>query len=230
MIIRAEHIKRDFIRDGKGTNIFTAVEPVDFTVDEGKLTEIVGRSGSGKTTFVNMLAGLLKPTEGRVFFGDEDIYAMDDRKLSSFRNRHIGVIPQGQTGLSTLTVLENVTMPALMYDKKEEKEKDIEARAVELLEVMDIADLKNVYANELSGGELRRMSIARALINNPELVVADEPTGDLDDETTGKVLKLLKNYCSDKGASVIMVTHEKDAAAYADTVYRMDKGVIRIHE
>ena len=222
MILKAKQIKKDFIRDGKGTNIFTAVSPTDFIIEEKSLVEIVGRSGSGKTTFVNMLAGLLRPTEGNVFIDDKDIYAMNDKDLSKFRNQHIGVIPQGQTGLSSLTVLENVMVPALMYQNGKEKE----AFAIELLDLMDIADLKNVYANELSGGELRRMAIARALINKPEIVFADEPTGDLDDETTGMVLDLLKKYCSDYNASVVMVTHEKEAESYADAIYRMSKGVL----
>ena len=221
MKLRAEGIARDYIRKGAGTNLYRAVEKTDFELPEGQLTEIVGRSGSGKTTFINMMAGLLVPSDGTVFLGDDDLYSMDDTARSMARNRSIGIIPQGQTGLQSLTVLENVTAPAVMYGDAGQTE-----RAVELLEMMGIPDLADVYSNELSGGELRRMSIARACINEPDIIIADEPTGDLDDDTTAMVLRLLRGY-ADKGASVLIVTHEKDAAAYADSIWRMEKGILK---
>ena len=221
MILRAEGISRIFFRKGKGTNFFIAVEKTDFQLDAGRLTEIVGHSGSGKTTFINMLAGLLTPSEGKVFLEEEDLYALEDEKRSVIRNRSIGFIPQGQTGLGSFTVLENVLAPVAMYGDPSGKTE----RAGELLERMGIGDLKNVYSNELSGGELRRMSIARALINDPQILIADEPTGDLDDDTTKMVLELLKSH-AEKGAAVLMVTHERDAFSYADAIYRMNKGVL----
>lgn len=221
MELRAEGISRIFFRNGKNTNFFHAVEPTDFTLEGGSLTEIIGRSGSGKTTFSNMLAGLLTPTEGKVYLDGEDLYAVDDGKRSRLRNQHIGVVPQGQTGLQSLTVLENVLMPAFMYGDPKEKEK----KAKQLLEQMGIADLSEVYSNELSGGELRRMAIARAMINEPEIIIADEPTGDLDEEMTVNILKQLRQY-ADNGASVLVVTHERDAERFADHVYRMEKGLL----
>ena len=220
MKLEAAGITREYIRKGSGTNIFQAVKRTDFSLPERQLTEIIGRSGSGKTTFINMLAGLLEPTEGRVMLGDLDLYAMDDNARSMTRNRNIGIIPQGQTGLQSLTVLDNVRAPSLMYGGSGNTE-----RAMMLLDTMGIASLADVYSNELSGGELRRMSIARALINEPDIIIADEPTGDLDDDTTLQVLNLLRS-CADRGASVLMVTHEKDAAEYADTIWRMDAGVL----
>ena len=221
MILRSEGIKRVYYRNGRGTNFFTAVEHTDFSMDEGRLVEIIGRSGSGKTTFINMLVGLLTPSEGKVFINDEDFYALDDEARSLIRNRDIGIIPQGQTGLASLTVLENVLAPSMMYgDPRSGTE-----RARELLAMMEIGDLENVYSNELSGGELRRMAIARALINEPKIIIADEPTGDLDDETTEKVLSLLKSR-AEKGAAVLMVTHENAALPYADRVLKMEKGVL----
>lgn len=221
MLLSAEGISRTFFRNGKGTNFFSAVEKTDFSAEAGTLTMIIGRSGSGKTTFINMLSGLLTPTEGKVMFDGEDLYALDDDKRSVIRNRKIGIIPQGQTGIASFTVMENVLAPASMYSDASSKA----SREKELLEMMDIADLENVYSNELSGGELRRMAIARALINEPELIIADEPTGDLDDETTELVLKLLKD-CSKNGAAVIMVTHEQAALEYADRILKMEKGIL----
>ncbi len=221
MLLKAEGVRRDFLRNRGATNVFTAVAPTFFTLAEGELTEILGRSGSGKTTFINMLSGLLTPTDGRVLLDGADLYAVSDSERALLRNRHIGVIPQGHTGLSGLTVLENVLAPAAMYSSSGDKR----GCALELLEAMGISDLADVFSNELSGGENRRMSIARALINDPEIIIADEPTGDLDEESTSDVLRLLRK-CADEGASVLMVTHDADAVRMADRVYRMDRGVL----
>lgn len=217
MKLEAKGISRSFFRKGENTNIFVAVKPTDFVLEEGKLTEITGRSGCGKTTFSNMLSGLLTPTEGTVLLDDKDLYAMSDKERSRIRCAHFGIIPQGHTGLQSLTVLENVLLPSAMYHSDV---KNAEKRARELLSQMNIAALCDVYANELSGGELRRMAVARALINEPEIIIADEPTSDLDDEASGLVLKLLKDHAK-KGASVLMITHEKDALKYADNIMEM---------
>ncbi|MBQ3379978.1 MAG: ABC transporter ATP-binding protein [Clostridia bacterium] len=222
MKLIAEGIRRSFFRNKESANTFNAVEKTNFILPEGELTEIIGRSGSGKSTFANILAGLLKPSEGKVFIDGKDIYELEDKARSEFRNKHIGMIPQEQTGLRSLTVLENVLLPVSLYKDASKKE----SFAKELLKMVGIEDLWDVYSNELSGGELRRMVIARALINEPEIIIADEPTGDLDDETTNLVLKLLRE-AADRGASVLMNTHERKALAYADTVYRMDKGVLK---
>ena len=223
MKLEARGIRRDFFRNNSESNFFSAVEKTDFVLEEGRLTEIIGRSGSGKTTFINMLCGLLSPTEGQLLIDGSDFYAMTDDARSLLRNRKIGIIPQERAGLSSLTVLENVLAPAAMYGDMNEKKE----RALELLKLVGIADLANVFSNELSGGELRRMSIARALINEPEILIADEPTGDLDDETTETVLRLFKN-CAERGMSVLMVTHELSALPYADYVYKMDKGILQV--
>ncbi len=219
MKLSAEKITRNYFRQGKGTNFFTAVAPVDFTLEEGKLTELVGRSGSGKTTFINMLAGLLTPTEGRVLLDGRDLYAMDDNERSAVRSGSIGVIPQGQTGLQGLTVLENVLIPSAMYGGSKTKTE----LAHKLLEKMGIDDLCDVYSNELSGGELRRMAIARALINEPKIIIADEPTADLDDDTTKQVMELFKSKATE-GCSVLIVTHERESMKYADLIYKMENG------
>ena len=221
MELKAIGVSRRYFRQGKGKNFFYAVEKTDLTLASGVLTEITGRSGSGKSTLLNMLAGLLEPTEGQVLLDGANLYAMDDRERSRLRNASIGVIPQGQTGLHSLTVLENVKLPSLLYAK----EPCSDERAEELLDRVGIAELKDVYPNELSGGEMRRLAIARALVMKPGILLADEPTGDLDDENTREVLSLLRR-CADEGAAVLLVTHETEAAAYADAVYKMSGGVL----
>ena len=222
MELKAMGVSRRYFRQGKGKNFFYAVEKTDLTLLPGQLTEITGRSGSGKSTLLNMLAGLLEPTEGRVLLDGTDLYALEDGARSRLRNSAIGVIPQGQTGLHSLTVLENVKLPSLLYGK----EPCSDERAEELLERVGIARLRDVYPNELSGGEMRRLAIARALVMGPGVILADEPTGDLDDENTAGVLSLLRS-CADEGSAVLLVTHETGAAEYADVVYRMDNGVLR---
>lgn len=221
MELRAEKISRRYFRQGKGRNFFFAVQETDFSLPAGALTEITGRSGSGKSTLLNMLAGLLEPTTGKVLLDDADLYALEDGERSRLRNGRIGVIPQGQTGLHSLTVLENVMLPSRMY----EKQPCPDEQALELLERVGIAHLRDVYPNELSGGEMRRLAIARALVMGPGILLADEPTGDLDDENTRAVLSLLRR-CADEGRAVLLVTHEREAAAYADAIYKMSDGVL----
>ena len=222
MILRAKSISKQFFRQSKTKNVFMAVQKTDLILQAGQLTEITGRSGSGKSTLLNMLAGLLSPTTGKVFLDDTDIYGLEDGERSRLRGREIGVIPQGQTGLHSLTVLENVMLACLLYG-----EYGSEDLAIDLLERVGIANLRDVYPNELSGGEMRRLSIARALIRSPGILLADEPTGDLDDENTHAVLRLLRR-AADEGAAVLLVTHEREAETYADKIYKMDGGSLTL--
>ncbi len=219
MLVRAENIKKDFIRKSKTTNIFTAVHNCDFTLNQGELTVIRGRSGGGKSTMLNMLAGILSPTEGKVYYDDMDIYAMNDEALSKFRNDNIGYVPQGKSAISSMTVRENILLPEILYGTSDDD------RATELMEHFDILHLENAMPEELSGGELRRMAIARALIRKPVVLFADEPTGDLDDENTIIVFEALRD-AAKEGTAVLMITHEGEAEDYADRVYRMDAGVL----
>ena len=217
MQIRAEQIKKEFYRKSKGTNIFAAVNTCDFIMEEGTLTVIKGRSGGGKSTLMNMLSGILQPTEGKILYGDIDIYSMKDKELSEYRNRHIGYVPQGKSAIVSLSVIENIMLPEILYGESNED------GAVELMDKFGIAHLRDAMPEELSGGELRRMAIARALIRKPEVLFADEPTGDLDDENTVIVFEALREIANN-GTTVLMVTHENDAEKYADKIYRMDAG------
>lgn len=228
MILRAEKISKKYPRKTKNANFFYAVSETDFELPENSLIEICGRSGSGKSTFLNMVCGILTPSSGKILIYDEsknetDLYSMEDDARSAFRNKNFGVIPQGQSGLSSLSVLENVKLPALVYG---EDSSELNCFALSLLEKVGIADLKNEFPQNLSGGEMRRMAIARALINKPKFIFADEPTSDLDDENTQNILGLLRQI-SKEGASVLLVTHEVGAEKYADKVFRMDGGVLR---
>ena len=219
MTLIAKNIRKDFPRPGKSSNFFTAVQPLDFELTSGKMVEITGRSGSGKSTLLNMLAGMLKPTSGQVFLDDTDIYTLDENKLSRLRNEKIGFVPQGHTALLGLTVLENVLLPSILY----RKDPPPEGRAKELLEQVGLSSMVSAKPNELSGGELRRMAIARALLMDPPILLADEPTAGLDEENILAVLGLLRS-AADNGAAVLFVTHEHEAAQFADEVHTMDGG------
>lgn len=226
MKLTAEKICKKYNRKTGGASYFYAVKQTDFELKEGSLTAVYGRSGGGKTTLLNILGGLLEPTEGRVLIDGTDIYSLSDKDLSRFRNKNIGMIPQGSTALPSLTVLENVLLPTLMFDKRDE---ETSGYAMELLKKVGIAELSEAMPGELSGGELRRMAIARALVNKPAVLLADEPTGDLDDENTAMVLSLLRD-TANNGTSVLMVTHEGEAENYADIVLKMDAGILKTLE
>ena len=220
IVIEAQSVCKQFFRKGRtSARNFDAVASADLQLARGQLVELTGRSGSGKSTLLNIMAGLLEPTEGKVLLEGQDLYALDDAALSRLRNERIGVIPQGQTALANLSVIQNVMLPWCMYRKDD----GVEARAFELLGRLGIADLADAYPNELSGGEMRRMAIARALICEPDVLLADEPTGDLDDENTAAVLQILRD-ATDAGVAVLLVTHEQAAEKYANYVLHMDAG------
>ncbi len=228
MELIAENVSKQYFRKTKNSNYFDALKETSFTLKSGNLIEIEGRSGSGKSTFLNIMAGILQPTTGKIIFKDEksgtekNIYNMNDTELSQFRNKNFGIIPQGQSGLSALSVIENVKLPALIYNPDSE---ELSERAKNLLEKMGIKELAEEKPCNLSGGEMRRMAIARTLITKPAFIFADEPTSDLDDENTKNVLSLLQEIAQ-QGTSVLLVTHETDAARYANQVYKMNAGVL----
>ena len=219
MLVRAENIKKEYIRKIGGTNIFTAVSPCSMELRPGEITVVRGRSGGGKSTLLNILSGILKPDAGKVLYDEKDVYTLSDAELSEFRNRKIGYIPQGKSAVSSLTVRENILLPLTLFGETDEK------RADELIGLFGLTQLSDARPEEMSGGELRRMAIARALIREPEVIFADEPTGDLDDENTAAVFDVLRKTAKG-GAAVMIVTHEGEAAGYADQVFRMDGGVL----
>jgi putative ABC transport system ATP-binding protein len=208
----------------RGEQAFNAVDCASLFVEPGDFISIIGRSGSGKSTLLNMSAGLIKPTQGTVLFDGKDIYQFGDREISLFRNEKIGYVPQGQSLLSNFTVLENVCIPWFLFKREGEPAE----RALSLLEKTGISHLAASYPKELSGGEMRRVAIARSLINNPPLLIADEPTSDLDAETTAEIMKLLSTI-SREGTAVLIVTHELDTLSYGNKTYAMKSGNLTIH-
>lgn len=220
-MLRAENLSRQYFRKTGTANFFYAVKPLNLELLPGQVTVLTGRSGSGKTTLLNMLSGLLPPSDGKVFLGETDLYQLNDRTLSRLRNEKIGVVPQGRSAIDTLTILENILLPAKLYGR----DYPVEA-ALEQMDGFGIRHLQEARPAELSGGELRRMAIVRALVQAPEILFADEPTGDLDDENTALVFSRLRAFAHEQGKHVFIVTHETDAVQYADAVYRMDLGTV----
>lgn len=221
MELRAEECEKRYLRSAGGRNWFYAVQPANFTLREGLLTVLMGRSGSGKTTLLQMLAGLLPPSGGKVLADGRNLYGMNDRELSRFRNGHIAVIPQGHSAVASLTVLQNILLPRTLYGGEAPDEEE----AWTLMERLGIAQLADVYPSQLSGGELRRMAIVRAFMQKTEVLLADEPTGDLDDENSLLVLTMLKE-CAAEGKAVLLVTHENMAHGFADVLLDMNAGML----
>ena len=225
MIIEATGLTKEFARARGGKRLFTAVHPLDIGLEERQLTVVSGHSGSGKSTLANMLAGILTPTAGQVRLDGTDLYSLRDEELSRLRNERIGLVPQGHTALRALTVLDNVLLPSVLYSKDEAPTE----RARELLAAVGLGDLADAAPTELSGGELRRMAIARALLMDPAIVVADEPTAGLDSANATTVLTLLRD-AADRGTAVLVVSHEAEAQRFADRSYVMEDGHLRASE
>lgn len=215
-IIKAENLSKSFKR---GSNTIFAVKNVNFTLEEGDFVNIIGRSGSGKSTFLNLLSGLLKPTEGKIFAKGKDMSDFSDREISKYRNEVIGFVPQSLGTLPNLNVLENVSLPYYLFKRDDSAYE----KAAMLLDEMGILHLKDDFPKNLSGGELKRVLIARSMINSPELLILDEPTSDLDKNTTMEIMDLLKKINS-KGTALIIVTHELDILKYGNTLCQMEDG------
>ena len=221
-MLKAMQLEKRFFRKTGDANFFRAVDQASLTLNKGTLTMLTGRSGSGKTTLLQMLAGLLQPSGGQVMLNETDLYTLDDARLSALRTSHIAVIPQVNAAINALTVWENILLPTMLAGRDVE---EAAARVTVMLERLGIAHLKEACPSELSGGEKRRMSIIRALVSGAEVILADEPTGDLDDENTEIVLSLLRE-AADRGAAVLLVTHERSAKKWADSVLTMHSGRI----
>lgn len=236
-VVNLKNVTREFKRKNRK---FIAVDNVDFSLKAGDFAAIVGKSGNGKSTLLNMIAGLLKPTRGSVtIFGcNISLPSISDEQTSAIRAKNIGFVTQSQTLLANLNVLDNVILPVMIARASSKRVDDsaqklelndyasLTLRAMDLLKRLNVDDLAHCYPRELSGGEMRRVMIARALINKPRLLILDEPTGDLDSQNTQTVVSLLRD-CAASGAAVLVVTHDESVAASADSVYTMDSGVLR---
>lgn len=217
--LEARKLVKEYKRRGVS---FRAVDDIDFAVDTGDFVMIEGESGSGKTTFLNLLTGLTEPTSGAVLIGGKPLKDIGDKELSKIRNQKIKYIPQGESLLSALTVRENILFPYTIGGL----EKPSPERLLEVSDKLGITDLLDEYPSELSGGEMRRATIARAVINKPSLIIADEPTGSLDSANTSRVMEIFKTIASE-GTAVIVVTHQKETLGYASKVYGMEQGSLK---
>ena len=200
---------------------FVGVDNISLTINKGEFLSIVGHSGSGKTTLISIIGGILKPTSGKVLLEGTDICTLDDNRLSEYRVNRIGFMFQFASLLPILTAKENVLLPAIFNPAKNVAD---EKTAVDLLEMVGIGEKKESYPSQLSGGQQRRVAIARALLNNPDIILADEPTGDLDEDTEAEIMSLFEEINKKHGVTIILITHNLELARKAQRKLRMSKG------
>ena len=194
----------------------TILNSVDYTLEEGQFSAVMGESGSGKSTFLAIMGGILKPVEGSVRYNDVDLYRLNDKELSEIHRNSICYVPQSNIMLKNITVLENIVNPYIEAGSEEE----LKAKAILLLEKLGIGNLAGNYPYELSGGELKRASIVRAALMDPEIIIADEPTTGLDKDTGNRILGFLSEYAKE-GKSVLVATHDEHIEGYADKIIRL---------
>lgn len=217
-IVKTQNLWKTY---GKGETKVDAVANVSFTVSKGEFVCIVGPSGSGKTTLLNLLGGLDTPTSGKVFIDGKDISVMKEEDLTVFRRRNIGFIFQAYNLVPELNVEENIVLPLLLDYRKPDK-----SHVGELLNVLGLADRRYYLPNQLSGGQQQRVAIGRALVTKPALILADEPTGNLDSKNSRDVVNLLKLSVDRYHQTLIMITHNRDFASLADRVLLMEDGTV----
>lgn len=217
-IVKVEHLSKTY---GKGDTQVHALDDVSFTVPQGQFLAIVGPSGSGKSTLLHILGGVDTPTSGSVNIGGTDIGKLDETALAIFRRRQIGLIYQFYNLIPILTVEENLTLPLLLDGRKPDR-KQIE----NLVSVLGLQNRLYHLPNQLSGGQQQRVSIGRALVNNPALVLADEPTGNLDSENSREIMALLRRFNREYKQTVIVITHDENIALSADRVLAIEDGKI----
>lgn len=217
-MIELEGTTKTYVSGGEKVN---AVDNVTLKVADGEYVAVVGHSGSGKTTLISIMGGLTKPNSGSVRVGGRDIWSLDNRGLAHLRSTEIGFCFQFPSLVSTLTCLDNVRLPASFADNEEGSPE----HAMELLRTVEVPEKARAYPSELSGGQQRRVAIARALVNEPRIILADEPTGDLDEETEADIMELFDRVNND-GVTIVMVTHSHNLAARAGRVLTMENGNI----
>ncbi len=217
-ILKVENLTKEY---KTGSNQVIAVNNTSFSVNKGEFVAIVGKSGSGKSTLLHLLGGVDKPTSGKVYIEGTDIFSLKRDKLAIFRRRHVGLIYQFYNLIPILTTLENVTLPSDLDGRKVDTE-----RLFELLETLGLSHRKHHLPNELSGGEQQRVSIGRSLINNPSIILADEPTGNLDSKTSKEIISLLTLSNKKYKQTIIMITHDIEIAKAADRIITIEDGRI----
>lgn len=221
-LLRTENLTKVY---GTGENAVRALDGVSFTVEQGEFLAIIGPSGSGKSTLLHILGGVDRPTAGKVWLNGQDVYAQNEEQLAIFRRRQVGLIYQFYNLIPVLDVVENMTLPVLMDGRKVN-----EGRLAELLDVLGLRDRRKNLPNQLSGGQQQRVSIGRALINAPAVVLADEPTGNLDSKNSAEIVQLLKQSNRQYRQTLIVITHDESIALQADRILSIEDGKIRREE
>lgn len=217
-VLRVENLTKTY---GKGDNMVTALDHVSFGIEQGQFVAIIGPSGSGKSTLLHILGGVDKPTSGKVYLDGKDVYAQDDTQLAIFRRREVGLIYQFYNLIPVLNVVENITLPVLMDGRKVN-----EQRLNELLDTLGLKGREKHLPNQLSGGQQQRVSIGRALMNSPMVVLADEPTGNLDSKNSQEIVELLKMSNQKYKQTLIIITHDENIALQADRILAIEDGKI----
>lgn len=217
-ILKVENLCKNY---GKGETLVKALDNVSFTVLKGEFVAVVGSSGSGKSTLLHILGGVDRPTSGKVYVDNEDVYKLNETNLAIFRRRQVGLIYQFYNLIPILNVKENMTLPILLDNKKPDLD-----YLDELIEILGLTNRVNHLPNELSGGQQQRVSIGRALINHPTLLLADEPTGNLDSKASQEIVELLKLSNKKYNQTIIMITHDHNLALNADRIITLEDGKI----
>ena len=217
-LMRIEHLTKVY---GSGENAVHAVDDVSFSVEKGEFLAIIGPSGSGKSTLLHILGGVDRPTSGKVYVDGQDVYAQDEEALAIFRRRQVGLVYQFYNLIPVLNVVENLTLPVLMDGRAVNQE-----RLGELLDTLGLRGREKHLPNQLSGGQQQRVSIGRALMNAPAVVLADEPTGNLDSRNSQEIVELLKLSNRKYGQTLIVITHDENIALQADRIIAVEDGHI----
>ena len=217
-ILKIDHLSKVY---GAGENAVRAVDDVSFSVEKGEFLAIIGPSGSGKSTLLHILGGVDRPTSGKVYMIGQDVYAQDEEALAVFRRRQVGLIYQFYNLIPVLDVVENMTLPVLMDGRRINNE-----RLEELLATLGLTARRRNLPNQLSGGQQQRVSIGRALMNAPAVVLADEPTGNLDSRNSQEIVELLKQSNRKYGQTLVIITHDENIALQADRVIAIEDGKI----
>lgn len=217
-IVKVEGLSKEY---GSGETIVKALDDVSFTIDKGEFVAIVGASGSGKSTLMHMLGGVDHPTTGKVWIEDTDIYELDETQLAIFRRRQIGLIYQFYNLIPVLNVEENISLPLLLDGHKIDQE-----QFEKIVKSLKLEERRTHLPNQLSGGQQQRVSIGRALVSNPAIMLADEPTGNLDSKNSEEIMSLLKHFNKTFSQTLVMITHDEEIALMADRIIAIEDGRI----